>query len=115
MILQPSLFDPPARVAPLIEVLHEPDEALDTRFNRWLAANPQALAAFIGIAEEARAHGVMRIGAKLIVEELRWRYAIQTRGDDYKFNNSFTSRLARVAANTRPDLADLFEFRNLRS
>lgn len=54
MILQPSLFDPPARVAPLIEVLHEPDEALD-------------------------------------------------------------SRLARVAANTRPDLADLFEFRNLRS
>lgn len=50
-----------------------------------------------------------------IIERLRWEYAIQTGGGEFKFDNRFTSRLARVAVDRAPDLAGLFEFRDLRS
>lgn len=110
---QPSLFDAPLR--PVIAVQHAPDESLDTRFRNWLDANPHVLAAFIGLAVQARRAGRTRIGAKLIVERLRWEYMLQTDGDDFRLNNNYTSRLARAAVGLQPDLEPLFEFRELRS
>lgn len=113
MNAQPSFFDIPLR--PVVEVQHEPDESLDTRFRNWLTANPHVLDAFIGLALQAKRTGRQRIGAKLIVERLRWEYMIQTGGDDFRLNNNYTSRLARAAVGQRPELEPLFEFRELRS
>lgn len=110
---QPSLFDAPLR--PVVEVMHDPNESLDTRFRNWLAANPHVLDAFIALAQQAARSGRKRIGAKLIVERLRWEYMLQTEADDFKLNNNYTSRLARAAVGKRPDLEPLFEFRELRS
>lgn len=110
---QPSLFDAPLR--PVVAVQHAPHESLDTQFERWLAANPHVLDAFISLARQARAAGCQRIGAKLIVERLRWEYLLQTHNDDFKLNNNYTSRLARLAADRCPELAAMFEFRELRS
>jgi hypothetical protein len=110
---QPSFFDQPLR--PVVEVQHDPNESLDSRFRNWLAANPHVLDAFIWLAEGAANAGRKRIGAKLIVERLRWEYLMRTEGDDFKLNNNYTSRLARAAVGKRPDLEPLFEFRELRS
>ena len=112
-MIQRSLFEQPLR--PVIAVQHAPDETADDRFRNWLSANPHVLDAFIGLALQAKQRGRTRIGAKLIVERLRWEYMIQTGGDEFRLNNNYTSRLARAAVGSRPELEPLFEFRELRS
>ncbi len=111
---QPSLFDPP--LAPIVPVGAQEHETLDAYFARWLAANPHVLTAFIHYAEQVQRRGRKRFGAKAIAERLRWEYAVQTQDDSgFKLNNNLTSRLARAAVERRPELAELFEFRELRS
>jgi hypothetical protein len=57
-----------------------------------------------------------RVGAKMIFEEMRWRFGIRTRGEsDFNLDNSYVSRLARLAAEKESDLRNVFEFRKLRS
>lgn len=113
--LQPSLFDP--LLLPVVPVRFAHDKPLDERFAAWLSVNPHVLAAFIREADTLFRHGLRRIGGKLIVEHLRYLWAIQTQGDPdgYALNNSYTSRLVRAAIERRPDLAGLFETRELRS
>lgn len=115
--VQPSLFDVPfgGPLRPVVEVMHAPDENLDARFRAWLTANPHVLDAFIALAQQAQRAGRRRIGAKLIVERLRWEYLLQTEAADFKLNNNYTSRLARAAVGRVPALEPLFEFRELRS
>lgn len=114
---QPSLFDVPVLPAlrPVVEVQHAPDESLDSRFRAWITANPQVLDAFIALALQLHRAGRQHYGAKAIIERLRWEYAVRTTGDDFRWNNNYTSRLARLAVAQRPELAPLFEFRELRS
>ena len=113
MDAQPSFFDIDLR--PVIEVQHDPDESLDTRFRNWLRANPHILDLFVSLSLQLQRNGRQHFGAKAIVERMRWEYAIQTQGSDFKFDNNFTSRLARAAVGRRPELESLFEFRELRS
>lgn len=115
---QPSLFDRPVNTQPMRPVIaaqHREGETLDDQFAAWLAVNPHVLSAFIALARQAQRAGLRKFGAKAVIERLRWEYAIQTGGSEFKFNNRFTSRLARVAVERAPDLAGLFEFRDLRS
>ncbi|MCP4448536.1 MAG: hypothetical protein GY811_24845 [Myxococcales bacterium] len=37
--------------------------------------------------------------------------SLRTSGRDFKLNNSYTSRYARLIVDREPDLADLFELR----
>lgn len=54
-------------------------------------------------------------GATLRWDEM-WLNSPDELGDDeYKFNNTYTSRLGRLAVQVAPDVADLFEFRQLKS
>lgn len=108
----PTLFDLP----PVAAALHDDAEAdLNLRFAAWLDANPHVLAVFIDRALAARAAGRTRIGAKRLVEAMRWDLALTTTGDEFRLNNNYVSRLARAAVTARPELATLFEFRELRS
>lgn len=90
-------------------------ETLDERFERWIKANPQVLEAFIRRAEQYRAQGYTRLGAKHITEDMRSDRSLWTDGDPFKINNLFVSRLARLAVAERPYLAQFFEFRELQS
>lgn len=91
---------------------------LDEWFEAFNVANPQVYRAFVFVAREyLSATGRKHVGAKAVWEELRWRYAVHSRGsdNDYALNNSFVSRYARLAASKEADLRDAFEFRKLRS
>lgn len=118
---QPALFDAqmtpygvsygqhPAVTAPQ----HEDD--LDARFDAWLSANGHVLDQFCEMARAAKRAGRTKIGAKRLVEIMRWDTNTQTTGDTFKFNNSFTSRLVRAAIARHPELDGFFEQRELRS
>lgn len=110
-VAQPPLPE----LAPIVRVDHRPDESQDSQFARWLEANPHVLQAFCHYAFEARRAGMEHIGGKHIIERLRWESAIRSNGDAYKINNNWTSRLVRSAIDRHPELAAMFETRELRS
>lgn len=112
LVLQPSLYDPLPRLVHLEPVA---GESADAAFERWIGANPHVLSMFIDLALQLQRAGRRRIGAKAIVERMRWEYMLRTDGDGFKLNNNWTSRLARAAVRRRPELADVFEFRELRT
>lgn len=90
-------------------------ETLDDQFKRWIDANPHVLRVFIQFAMELKDRGRTRIGAKLIVERMRWEWMGRTTGDDFKMSNSYTSRLVRLAILKRPELDGLFELHELKT
>jgi hypothetical protein len=89
------------------------DTSIDARFAAFHTENPHVLALLVRLAREAKARGMERIGAKALIERARWEISLQTRGDEYRLNNSFASRYARLIADTCPDLATMFQFRRL--
>lgn len=115
-----NLFEHAARTVaepPPPAVARRPEDIQD-RYEIWIANNPQVLTDFIRLAREAKARGKTRIGSKLLCEVLRWETWMnsdQPDDDDFKFNNTYTSRLVRSALETAPDLAGMFELRKLKS
>lgn len=110
--LQPSLFDAPA---PIVQPKWGKEATIQERFEAFHAANPGVYVALLGLVMEMRARGVRRYGMKGLFEILRWRYAMHTQGDEYKLNNIFTSRYARLLVSEFPDLLDFFELRELKA
>ncbi len=77
----------------------------------WMAKNPGVYELFLKFAEEAYRAGVKRIGARFIVERIRWQRIVETRGEPFKVNNSYVGTFARLAVKERPHLKEVFEFR----
>lgn len=94
---------------------HRPGASLSERFVDFMAANPWVLDRLELLADEAVAQGAHRIGVKWLVEVMRWQHLVDTHGEPWRLNNSYTSRLARALIARRPDLADRIETRELRS
>lgn len=88
---------------------------IDTEFRKFHETNPHVLNLFMGFAEEALATG-KKVGAKAIWERMRWEVLMrQHPGQDFKLNNNYTSRYARLAIAKNPKLANLFEIRRIKS
>lgn len=58
--------------------------------------------------------GHRKVGIGMLWEVLRWS-RMQTTGEDYKLNNNFRSRYARLIMEQEPDLRGIFDIRELRS
>jgi hypothetical protein len=85
------------------------------RFAAFDRANPMV---YTLLAREARAliaAGHTKIGIGMLWERLRWLYAMDTTGDEFRLNNNFRSHYARLLMEREPDLAGVFETRELRS
>lgn len=86
------------------------------RFEEFHSANPHVYAALVRLARQWRSRGRKRLGIKQLFEVLRWEIAMTTESDDdFKLNNNLTSRYARRIMDREPDLADIFELRELKS
>lgn len=98
----------------LIVPEHIPEATIEERAQAFHEANPWVLANMIALADAYRARGATRVGVKHLAEIIRWEHGRATQGDAFRFNNSHTSRFARLMVERRPDLADLIETRKLR-
>ncbi len=74
--------------------------------------HPEVLTEIIRLTEQARDAGRTRTSMKAIFEVLRWTRHVTRDADPYKLNNNYTALYSRLVAETRPDLADMFEIRN---
>jgi hypothetical protein len=91
------------------------DKSAQDKFEEYHAQNPQVLKALIRLTDQAVANGHKRLGIELIYNVLRWETMISTMGDEYKLNNNYKSRYARLIEEVRPDLEGIFNKRGLRS
>lgn len=88
---------------------------LDERFKAFVEQNPHVIDTLTRLAREARARGMTKVGVKMLWEIARWEAITSTTGDEWKLNNSFHSRAARLVMEREPDLAGFFETRELKS
>jgi len=56
-----------------------------------------------------------KIGAKMIMERIRWEKYIETTGDEFKINNNFTAHYVRKFIAKYPHLESYFELRKIRN
>lgn len=91
---------------------------IDRAFLAFHAANPDVYIELVALAREAHARGRRRLGMKMLWEVVRWKRFLRTTDNGasvFKLNNNYHSRYARLIALREPDLAGLFELRELRS
>lgn len=93
-----------------------PNATIAENFAAFHEANPHIYRELRRLALDLHARGRKRISIGMLFEVLRWS-ALRTRPDigDYKLNNNYRSRYARLLADTNPALADAFELRTLRT
>ena len=85
--------------------------SIEERFHSFHRANPQVYEALRELSLHLAATGRQRFGMKALFEFLRFSYALQTRGESYKINNSYAPFYARLLMRNEPQLAGFFNLR----
>lgn len=101
-------------IAPLIPAS---GATIDERFRDFHTQNGWVYRQLEAMTTELVAAGQRRVGMKMLVEVLRWRYFRQTfdPSSPFRLNNDYTSRYSRLLIADHPEWADVFETRELRS
>ena len=87
------------------------------RFRKFHDANPHVYVHLVRMARQAQAAGASKLGVRMLWEVLRWKVLIRTVRveGDFKLNDHYPPHFARMIMAQEPDLADIFETRELRS
>ena len=91
---------------------------IESRFEAFHARHPDVYRHLVRLAYEARRAGRERIGMKMLFEVLRWEWTIAglpDEAEEWKLNNNYTSRYARLIMADHPTLDGLFELRELKT
>lgn len=91
------------------------DETLEARFRQFHADNPHVYDLLADLALQLRRKGRRHYGIGALVEVVRFHHALETTKPEFKFNNSYRSRYARLLMENIPELEGFFETRALKS
>lgn len=89
-------------------------DAIQRDFDQFHADHPEVFSKFHEYAEELWQRGYRRYSADAILHRIRWHFHIERGNRDWKLNDHFTSRYARLLASTYGKFAGFFEMRRLR-
>ena len=89
------------------------DDSIEARFREFHAANPRVYQTLCSLARYAMQKGKRKIGIGALWERMRWDLWLETTDVDFKLNNNFRSRYARLLMWHESDLAGVFEIRTL--
>lgn len=87
---------------------------IQERFADFHARHPEVYAAIVRFAREVQSRGHHKFGIAFIWERARWYLAIE-KSEDYKLNNNYRSRYARLVMEREQDLDGFFDTRELRA
>ena len=101
-------------VAPLVPAV---GVTIQERFDSFHAANGWVYRALERMTADLLSRGRSRVGMKMLVEVIRWNYSRQTTdpASQFRLNNDYTSRYARLLTDAHPEWAGVFETRTLRA
>lgn len=83
-------------------------------FRTFHRAHPEVYGLLVSLAREARRSGVDRYSIGALYEVARWKMRIAKTGD-FKLNNNYRSRYARLIMVQEPDLDGFFSVRDLKT
>jgi hypothetical protein len=86
----------------------------DERAHELVREHAVVLDTFVRLARERMASGEKRVGAKALVEIMRWELRTYTGDGPFRFDNSLTAPLVRIACHCAPDIAHLFQMKRRR-
>lgn len=89
--------------------------SLEERFQRFHRENPQVYQTLVELARNLKRCGWTRCSMKMLFEQCRAAYALETNGTPYKLNNSMTALYSRLIQQLEPDLWGFFETRERRA
>ena len=101
--------------AELIEPEYDKGATIQQRWELWRSLNPWVVPYIADLLDDWSAHGGRRTGVKAAVEWARYHYTRATVGSEWKWNNTFSSRLARDLIAEYPHLGAVIETRELRA
>lgn len=81
----------------------------EEKFVQFHSENPQVYVELVRLAREARFKGKSRVGIKMLWEVVRWNLFISTvdSNSEFKLNNNYHSRYARMIMQLESDLREL--------
>jgi hypothetical protein len=85
----------------------------ERKFLEFHHANPHVYNTFVRLARSARRRGKNRLSIGMLFEVLRWEIALTTTDPDFKINNNYRPRYARLLMKREPDLAGFFVLREM--
>ena len=88
---------------------------IDQRFQTFVSEHPEVYDELVRLAREAKSRGVSKIGIRLLWERVRWSMLVEKGNDEFAMNDHFHSRMVRLIMEREPDLAGMFETRELRA
>jgi hypothetical protein len=91
------------------------DDPLETRFRHFIYENPHVVRRVTELAYEWKNAGHDKCSMELIFAMLRWKEGIETRGDQFRLNDAWTSRMSRLVMQLEPALDGFFNTRVLRA
>jgi hypothetical protein len=98
-------------IQPIVQPKRGESTNLEAQFLRFHEINPHVYDTVVKITAALKERGFRRAGMKMIFERMRWLWAVQTQGDDYKLNNNYTAFYARRVMSEHPELEGFFETR----
>ena len=99
-----------------IEFPESEDLNIEQAFAKFHTTNPHVYKNLVLMARQLTKKGRKRIGIKMLFEALRWSHMlVNDPSSDFKLNNNFTSRYARLIAANEHDLSSVFQFRELKA
>lgn len=99
-----TLFDEVAR-----------ERSIQESFLAFHRDNPEIFALFHRFAEELRRAGRKRYSADAIIQRIRWHMAVEVVSeDDFKINDHYSSRYARMLIDVYREFDGFFNLRRLR-
>lgn len=87
------------------------DDPITVRFRAWHHENPHVYRRLVELAREWKSAGHDRCSIDMLFHLLRWQYGIQTSGDAFELNNSFSASYARLIMANEVDLDGFFATR----
>lgn len=90
-----------------------PDDPIQCKFLDYHHAHPEVYEELARLSAYAFSHGQRHLGVKLLIERLRWTMHIEKGDEEFKINNVFSSRYARLLLENENLPDDFFELRVL--
>ena len=103
-----------ARYEPIVSDGAAPAD-IDLRFWEFHRDNPHVYETLVRLARKARSRGHSKVGIGMLFEVARWEIALETNDQTFRLNNNHRSRYARLIMQREPDLAHIFDTRELRA
>lgn len=112
---QNALFDAGTPVLEFSRPAYRPP-TIEEQFRKYHAEHPAVYALLVRAARQVLRTGRAHYGIATLFEWARWHMEIERdEHDDFKLNNNYRSRYARLMMEQEPDLADFFEIRELKA